>query len=149
MSDTCLLSPCVTGGYNAYVSHYYRYKRGDLVRIRWGSYAGAVGVADSAMFQKTGIIPTSMQLATTWCWMTRGLLPCGGTRWRIDDRCQVANEGEFHRVAAVIPAIVVLLGKMADTKSRLSYIWSGRADLNCRPPGPKPGALPLGHAPTC
>ena len=26
--------------------------------------------------------------------------------------------------------------------------WSGRADLNCRPPGPKPGALPLGHAPT-
>ena len=25
--------------------------------------------------------------------------------------------------------------------------WSGRAGSNCRPPGPKPGALPLGHAP--
>ena len=24
---------------------------------------------------------------------------------------------------------------------------SGRAESNCRPPGPKPGALPLGHAP--
>ena len=33
----------------------------------------------------------------------------------------------------------------ADCRRR--YLWSGRADLNCRPPGPKPGALPLGHAP--
>ena len=31
---------------------------------------------------------------------------------------------------------------------RLIHIWSGRADSNCRPPGPKPGTLPLGHAPT-
>ena len=31
---------------------------------------------------------------------------------------------------------------------RKSGFWSGRADSNCRPPGPKPGALPLGHAPT-
>ncbi len=27
-------------------------------------------------------------------------------------------------------------------------IWSGRADLNRRPPGPKPGALPLRYAPS-
>jgi hypothetical protein len=35
------------------VSHNYRFKRGDSVRIRWGRYAGAVGVVDSAVFQKT------------------------------------------------------------------------------------------------
>ena len=52
-ADTSPLSCCVTGSYNAHVSHNYRYKRGDPVRIRWGSYAGAVGVVDSAVFQKT------------------------------------------------------------------------------------------------
>ena len=29
----------------------------------------------------------------------------------------------------------------------LKRAWSGRAESNCRLPGPKPGALPLGHAP--
>ena len=43
----------MTGGYSAHVSHYYCFKRGDLVRIKSGRYAGAVGVVDSAVFQKT------------------------------------------------------------------------------------------------
>ena len=30
----------------------------------------------------------------------------------------------------------------------LTDFWSGRPGSNWRPPGPKPGALPLGHAPT-
>ena len=55
------------------------------------------------------------------------------------------NEGDFQRVAVK----QLIWGKTVETISRLRYIWSGRADLNCRPPGPKPGALPLGHAPTC
>ena len=41
-----------------------------------------------------------------------------------------------------------ILGKNYSPASTPSYIWSGRADSNCRPPGPKPGTLPLGHAPT-
>ena len=47
------MSCCVTGSYNAHVSHNYRFKRGDPVRIGWGRYAGATGVVDSAVFQKT------------------------------------------------------------------------------------------------
>jgi len=43
----------VTVGYIASVSHYYYVKRGDLVRIRWGRYAGAMGIVDSAVFQQT------------------------------------------------------------------------------------------------
>ena len=50
---TSPLSCCVTGSYNAHVSHNYRFKRGDPVRIGWGRYAGATGVVDSAVFQKT------------------------------------------------------------------------------------------------
>ena len=38
--------------------------------------------------------------------------------------------------------------KTKTTPPKLIYIWSGRADSNCRPPGPKPGTLPLGHAPS-
>lgn len=30
---------------------------------------------------------------------------------------------------------------------RLRSIWLGRRDSNPRMPGPKPGALPLGHVP--
>ena len=41
-----------------------------------------------------------------------------------------------------------LWARLALRFPRLSRIWSGRAESNCRPPGPKPGALPLGHAPT-
>ena len=52
-ADTSPLSCCVTGSYNAHVSHNYRFKRGDPVRIGWGRYAGATGVVDSAVFQKT------------------------------------------------------------------------------------------------
>ena len=52
-ADTSPLSCCVTGSYNAHVSHNYRFKRGDPVRIGWGRYAGAMGVVDSAVFQKT------------------------------------------------------------------------------------------------
>lgn len=37
----------------SYISHYYGFKRGDTVRIRWGAYAGAGGVVDSAVFQQT------------------------------------------------------------------------------------------------
>lgn len=51
-ADTSPLSCCVTGSYNAHVSHNYRFKRGDPVRIGWGRYAGATGVVDSAVFQK-------------------------------------------------------------------------------------------------
>jgi len=43
------------------------------------------------------------------------------------------NEWEFHRVAVE----QLIWEKTADTMPRLIYIWSGRADLNCRPPGPK------------
>ena len=43
----------MTGSYNAQVSHNYRFKIGDPVRIGWGRYAVAVGVVDSAVFQKT------------------------------------------------------------------------------------------------
>ena len=43
----------MTGSYSAHVSHNYRFKRGDPVRIGWGRYAGAMGVVDSAVFQKT------------------------------------------------------------------------------------------------
>ena len=35
------------------MSHNYRFKRGDPVGIGWGRYAGAKGVVDSAVFQKT------------------------------------------------------------------------------------------------
>jgi hypothetical protein len=35
------------------VGHYYRFKRGDSVTIIWGRYAGATGVVDSAVFQRT------------------------------------------------------------------------------------------------
>ena len=52
-ADTSPLSCCVTGSYNAHVSHNYRFKRGDPVRIGWGRYAGAMGIVDSAVFQKT------------------------------------------------------------------------------------------------
>ena len=52
-ADTLPLPCCLTAGYSAQVSHNYRFKRGDSVRIRWGRYAGAVGVVDSAVFQKT------------------------------------------------------------------------------------------------
>ena len=52
-ADTSPLSCCVTGSYSAHVSHNYRFKRGDPVRIGWGRYAGATGVVDSAVFQKT------------------------------------------------------------------------------------------------
>ena len=90
-----------------------------------------------------------MPLAIMWCWTARECLGCGGTKWRSDDNYQERNEELFHPVAVAIAAIVGLSWKTAETNSRLSYIWSGRADLNCRPPGPKPGALPLGHAPTC
>ena len=44
---------CVAGGYSVYVTHNYRFRRGGPVRIRWGHYAGAVGVVDSAVFQRT------------------------------------------------------------------------------------------------
>jgi len=44
---------CVTGGYTAYVSHKYRFKRGDRVRIQSGRYRDLTGVVDSAVFQKT------------------------------------------------------------------------------------------------
>ena len=47
------LPHCVTNGYSAHVSHNYRFKRGDYVRIRWGRYAGALGIVDSAVFQTT------------------------------------------------------------------------------------------------
>ena len=43
----------MTGSYYAHVSHNYRFKRGDPVRIGWCRYAGATGVVDSAVFQKT------------------------------------------------------------------------------------------------
>ena len=52
-ADTSPLPCCVTGSYYAHVSHNYRFKRGDPVRIGWGRYAGATGVVDSAVFQKT------------------------------------------------------------------------------------------------
>ena len=35
------------------MGHYYRFKRGEAVMILWGRYAGAVGVVDSAVFQRT------------------------------------------------------------------------------------------------
>ena len=34
-----------------------------------------------------------------------------------------------------------------DIEKRLRSIWLGRRDSNPRMPGPKPGALPLGHVP--
>jgi hypothetical protein len=34
-----------------------------------------------------------------------------------------------------------------ELKKRLRSIWLGRRDSNPRMPGPKPGALPLGHVP--
>lgn len=34
-----------------------------------------------------------------------------------------------------------------EQKRLLRSIWLGRRDSNPRMPGPKPGALPLGHAP--
>ena len=69
----------MTVSYLPHVSHNYRFKRGDRVRIRWGRYAGAVGVVDSAVFQKTVDFQTIFILATTWFWTTselgHGLLP--------------------------------------------------------------------------
>ena len=48
----------MTRGYSPYVSHNYHFKRGNLVRIQWGRYAGLVGIVDSAVFQRTvGTIP--------------------------------------------------------------------------------------------
>ena len=35
------------------MSHNYRFKRGDRVRIQSGAYAGITGVVDSAVFQRT------------------------------------------------------------------------------------------------
>ena len=52
------------------------------MRIGWGRYAGAMGVVDSAVFQKTvDSTPTIIPLATTWCWKTKGSLRCVGTRF--------------------------------------------------------------------
>ena len=47
--------------------------------------------------------------------------------------------------AAIVPGAIP--PELASDSERGPKRWSGRADLNCRPPGPKPGALPLGHAP--
>ena len=35
------------------MGHFYRFKRGDRVTIICGRYAGATGVVDSAVFQRT------------------------------------------------------------------------------------------------
>ena len=80
-ADTSPLSCCVTGSYNAHVSHNYRFKRGDPVRIGWGRYAGATGVVDSAVFQKTVDYPDDYSAGYTWCWKTKGSLRCDGTRF--------------------------------------------------------------------
>jgi hypothetical protein len=39
------------------VSHHYRFKRSDPVRILRGHYASAVGAVDGAVFQKTVDFP--------------------------------------------------------------------------------------------
>ncbi len=35
------------------MSHFYRFKRGDLVSITSGRYTGCTGLIDSAVFQRT------------------------------------------------------------------------------------------------
>ena len=41
------------------MSYYCRFKRADRVTIIWGQYAGASGIVDGAVFQRTTLIRDS------------------------------------------------------------------------------------------